>query len=90
MTMSPFRGIRHTATFISLWLGVGICRVAKGLRESIKTAEKGKEIELGKQGKARKANAGKVKAFEAQIADGEEKSDILDEYLADIENGYVP
>lgn len=87
MTSSPYRAIRHTATFIAMSLGVGISKVAQKTRDSVITAEKGRDQQAAKKGKSKASKAGKPDGFEAQIQEGNAKLVVLKDYLDVIFDG---
>jgi len=89
MTSSPYRAIRHTATFIAMSLGVGISKVAQKTKEIVSTAEKGRDQQAAKKGRAKVTKGGKADGFEAQIKDGNRKLAILKDYLDVIFDGSV-
>ena len=87
MTMSQYRAIRHTATFIAMAVGVGICKVAKRTKAVIRSAEKARDQAAGKRAKQNVTKGTKGDAFKAQIKDGKSKLEVLDSYLTDIFDG---
>jgi hypothetical protein len=87
MTMSPYRAIRHTATFIAMSLGVGISKVAQKIEDLVGKAEAGRAKKAGTKGKAATSKGGKGDAFEAQIREGKAKLEVLHEYLDIIWDG---
>lgn len=87
MTMSPYRAIRHTATFIAMSLGVGISKVAQKVQDLVGKAEAGRAKKTGNKGKAAASKGGKGNAFEVQIREGKAKLEVLHEYLDVIWDG---
>jgi hypothetical protein len=87
MSMSHYRAIRHTATFIAMAAGVGISKVGKKTKDMIRDAEKARDQAIAKRAKSKSTKGNSSDAFEVQIKEGKRKLNVLDEYLTDIFDG---